>query len=75
MIYLPQHTTFTPKYESILHQQAIGEDRPGTILADGYNDYEKLANLYHRHGNYLFLGRGLNYPCWPITRQCGAARM
>jgi glucosamine--fructose-6-phosphate aminotransferase (isomerizing) len=34
----------------------------GQVLADGYNDYETLANLYHKQGNYLFLGRGLNYP-------------
>jgi glucosamine--fructose-6-phosphate aminotransferase (isomerizing) len=34
----------------------------GQVLADGYNDYEKLANLYHKQENFLFLGRGLNYP-------------
>src|SRR6185503_2124880 len=34
----------------------------GQVLADGYNDYEKLANLYHKQEHFLFLGRGLNYP-------------
>ncbi|MBN1992202.1 MAG: glutamine--fructose-6-phosphate transaminase (isomerizing) [Anaerolineae bacterium] len=34
----------------------------GQVLAEGYNDYEKLANLYHKHANYLFLGRGFNFP-------------
>jgi glucosamine--fructose-6-phosphate aminotransferase (isomerizing) len=34
----------------------------GKVLVDGYNDYDKLANLYHNQDNFLFLGRGLNYP-------------
>ena len=37
-------------------------DLVGQVLADGYNDYEGLANLYHKQDDYLFLGRGLNYP-------------
>jgi glucosamine--fructose-6-phosphate aminotransferase (isomerizing) len=37
-------------------------DLVGRVLADGYNDYETLANLYHKQSDYLFLGRGLNYP-------------
>jgi len=37
-------------------------DLVGQVLADGYNDYEELANLYHKQSDYLFLGRGLNYP-------------
>ncbi len=34
----------------------------GEVLAEGYNDYEELANLYHKKEHFLFLGRGLNYP-------------
>lgn len=34
----------------------------GEVLAEGYNDYEQLANLYHKHEHFLFLGRGINYP-------------
>ena len=34
----------------------------GEVLAEGYNDYEKLANLYHKQEHFLFLGRGPNYP-------------
>ncbi len=34
----------------------------GEVLADGYNDYETLANLYHKREHFLFLGRGVNYP-------------
>ncbi len=34
----------------------------GDILAEGYNDYDALVNLYHSVENYLFLGRGFNYP-------------
>jgi glucosamine--fructose-6-phosphate aminotransferase (isomerizing) len=34
----------------------------GTVLAEGYNNYEELVNLYHKREHFLFLGRGLNYP-------------
>ena len=34
----------------------------GEVLAEGYNDYDKLANLFHKQEHFLFLGRGLNYP-------------
>ncbi len=34
----------------------------GQVLADGGNDYEALAELYHQKEHFLFLGRGLNYP-------------
>ncbi|MEM7346133.1 MAG: SIS domain-containing protein, partial [Chloroflexota bacterium] len=34
----------------------------GTVLADDYNDYETLANLYHKREHFLFLGRGSNFP-------------
>ncbi len=33
----------------------------GEVLANG-NDYDGLASLYHNRGNFLFLGRGFNYP-------------
>jgi len=32
------------------------------VLSEGYNDYEKLTDLYHKKEHFLFLGRGLNYP-------------
>ncbi len=34
----------------------------GQVLADGYNNYEELARLFHNKEHFLFLGRGLNYP-------------
>jgi len=34
----------------------------GEVLAEGYNDYDELARLYHHKEHFLFLGRGLNYP-------------
>ncbi len=34
----------------------------GETLAESYNDYHTLANLYHHREHFLFLGRGLNYP-------------
>jgi glucosamine--fructose-6-phosphate aminotransferase (isomerizing) len=34
----------------------------GQVLADGYNDYETLARLFHNREHFLFLGRGFNYP-------------
>ena len=34
----------------------------GEVLADGYNNYDELARLYHNKEHFLFLGRGLNYP-------------
>lgn len=37
-------------------------DLAGEVLVEAYNDYDHIANLYHKHENFLFLGRGLNYP-------------
>lgn len=34
----------------------------GEVLANGHNDYDGLANLYHKQEHFLFLGRGHNYP-------------
>jgi glucosamine--fructose-6-phosphate aminotransferase (isomerizing) len=34
----------------------------GEVLAEGYNNYEELARLFHSKEHFLFLGRGLNYP-------------
>jgi glucosamine--fructose-6-phosphate aminotransferase (isomerizing) len=34
----------------------------GEVLADGYNDYDTVANLFHKREHFLFLGRGFNYP-------------
>ncbi len=55
--------TLTPEAS----QELVGElarlpELAGQVLANGANDYDKLANLYHKREHYLFLGRGLNYP-------------
>ena len=34
----------------------------GEVLAEDYNDYDTLANLFHLKEHFLFLGRGVNYP-------------
>ncbi|MDM8529604.1 glutamine--fructose-6-phosphate transaminase (isomerizing) [Anaerolineales bacterium HSG25] len=34
----------------------------GEVLAEGYNDYDHIANLYHQYTDFLYLGRGSNYP-------------
>ena len=63
-MYLGQQRGYLSTDESYALADALAHlpNLAGQVLADGYNDYEKLANLYHKHGNYLFLGRGFNYP-------------
>jgi glucosamine--fructose-6-phosphate aminotransferase (isomerizing) len=36
-------------------------DRVGHVLADG-NEYKRLAELFFKRDNFLYLGRGINYP-------------
>jgi glutamine---fructose-6-phosphate transaminase (isomerizing) len=36
-------------------------DQAGHVLANG-NDYQQLANLFHKREHFLYLGRGINYP-------------
>jgi len=36
-------------------------DRMGQVLADG-NEYRRLAELFFKRENFLYLGRGINYP-------------
>jgi glucosamine--fructose-6-phosphate aminotransferase (isomerizing) len=48
-------------YELVTYLARLPE-LTGAVLADGYNDYDKLANLYHNVEHFLFLGRGFNYP-------------
>jgi glucosamine--fructose-6-phosphate aminotransferase (isomerizing) len=63
-IYLGQLRGHLSDDESIELAAALAHlpDLAGRVLADGYNDYDKLAGLYHRHEHFLFLGRGINYP-------------
>ncbi len=63
-MYLGQQRGTLSEAESfeLAREAARLPDLAGQVLADGYNDYEHLANLYHKQSDYLFLGRGLNYP-------------
>jgi glucosamine--fructose-6-phosphate aminotransferase (isomerizing) len=36
-------------------------DQAGHILSNGH-DYEVIANQFHNHEHFLYLGRGINYP-------------
>ncbi len=63
-MYLGQLRGVLAATESFELAQALAHlpELTGQVLAEGYNDYEKLANLYHKQEHFLFLGRGLNYP-------------
>jgi glucosamine--fructose-6-phosphate aminotransferase (isomerizing) len=63
-MYLGQLRGVLSAEESFELAQALAHlpELAGEVLADGYNDYDILANLYHKHEHFLFLGRGLNYP-------------
>jgi glutamine---fructose-6-phosphate transaminase (isomerizing) len=63
-MYLAQQRGLLSNEERLALAQEVARlpDLVGQVLADGYNDYEHLANLYHKHNDYLFLGRGINYP-------------
>ena len=62
-IYLGQaRSTLTESARSrLLQDLAELPDLVGDVLADG-NDYEGLARRYMHCENFLFLGRGTNYP-------------
>jgi glucosamine--fructose-6-phosphate aminotransferase (isomerizing) len=63
-IYLGQLRGYLSDAESVQLTQELARlpELAGQVLADGYNDYEELANLYHEQSDYLFLGRGFNFP-------------
>ncbi len=63
-IYLGQlrGTLSTKDREEIITTLACLPELAGEVLAENYNDYDTLANLYHRQEHFLFLGRGPNYP-------------
>ena len=63
-MYLGQLRGQLTEAESCELAQALAHlpDLAGQVLADGYNDYEELARLYHHLEHFLFLGRGFNYP-------------
>ncbi len=63
-VYLGQLRGQLGEAESSELAQALAHlpDLAGQVLADGYNDYEELARLYHQREHFLFLGRGFNYP-------------
>jgi glucosamine--fructose-6-phosphate aminotransferase (isomerizing) len=63
-IYLGQvRGTLTPELQAeAITALAHLPDLAGEVLAEGYNDYDHIANVYHRCNNFLFLGRGINYP-------------
>jgi len=63
-MYLGQLRGALSKEESLKLAAALAHlpELAGKVLADGYNDYDTLARLYHNKEHFLFLGRGLNYP-------------
>ncbi|MCB0154993.1 MAG: glutamine--fructose-6-phosphate transaminase (isomerizing) [Anaerolineae bacterium] len=48
--------------QELARQLAHLPELVGEVLADGYNDYDTLANHFHKREHFLFLGRGVNYP-------------
>jgi glucosamine--fructose-6-phosphate aminotransferase (isomerizing) len=63
-IYLGQlrgHLSEAESYE-LATQLAHLPELAGEVLTEGYNDYETLANNFHKYEHFLFLGRGINYP-------------
>jgi glucosamine--fructose-6-phosphate aminotransferase (isomerizing) len=63
-MYLSQQRGVLSEAESVELMKALAHlpELAGKVLAEGYNDYEELAHLYHKREHFLFLGRGLNYP-------------
>ncbi len=63
-LYLGQvRGTLTPETAAeVISALARLPELAGEVLAEGYNDYDHLANLYHKQAHFLFLGRGINYP-------------
>lgn len=48
--------------QELARQLAHLPELVGEVLAEGYNDYDTLANHFHKREHFLFLGRGVNYP-------------
>jgi glucosamine--fructose-6-phosphate aminotransferase (isomerizing) len=63
-MYLGQQRGILSEADSVELATALAHlpELTGEVLAEGYNDYETLANLYHRKEHFLFLGRGIHYP-------------
>jgi glucosamine--fructose-6-phosphate aminotransferase (isomerizing) len=49
------------RMRELLHDLVALPNLVGRVLEDG-TDYEALANEYFRRENFLYLGRGINYP-------------
>jgi glucosamine--fructose-6-phosphate aminotransferase (isomerizing) len=62
--YLGQSRGTLTASESRSLAQSLAElpDLAGRVLAEGYNDYETLAQEFHDREHFLYLGRGINYP-------------
>ncbi|PWH16962.1 MAG: glutamine--fructose-6-phosphate transaminase (isomerizing) [Ardenticatenia bacterium] len=62
--YLGQARGTLSQHESQQLAQHLAElpQRVGTVLSEGYNDYQTLAEEFHRCEHFLYLGRGINYP-------------
>jgi glucosamine--fructose-6-phosphate aminotransferase (isomerizing) len=62
-IYLAQaRNTLTPaQRQTLLHDLAELPERVGQVLSDG-NDYQAIARKYLHCQDFLYLGRGINYP-------------
>jgi glucosamine--fructose-6-phosphate aminotransferase (isomerizing) len=55
-------TLTTSESRSLAQSLAELPDLAGRVLAEGYNDYETLAQEFHDREHFLYLGRGINYP-------------
>jgi len=62
-LYLGQKrgTIQTERMGELLHDLVELPNLVGQVLEDG-TDYEALANEYFKRENFLYLGRGINYP-------------
>jgi glucosamine--fructose-6-phosphate aminotransferase (isomerizing) len=62
-LYLGQaRGTVTPEEQADLLQALQHLPRlVGEVLDNGH-EYDELANLFHRYEDFLYLGRGINYP-------------
>jgi glucosamine--fructose-6-phosphate aminotransferase (isomerizing) len=62
-LYLGQaRGTITPKEQADLLRALQHLPRlVGEVLDNGH-EYDELANLFHRYEDFLYLGRGINYP-------------
>ncbi|MBN1221222.1 MAG: glutamine--fructose-6-phosphate transaminase (isomerizing) [Anaerolineae bacterium] len=63
-MYLGQLRGYLSGAESYALAQELARlpELAGKVLANRANDYQKLAELYYQQTDYLFLGRGFNFP-------------